>query len=271
MPEIRIGILGCTGRMGQAVVHAVSENPDAMVAGGTGRPGSPLIGADVGWTAGLEPIDLAITDDPASLFEKADVVIDFTLPEGARRHAALAASAGRPYVVGTTGFGADGEKAIREAAAKAPVVQAANFSLGVNLLLSLVKQAAGALDENFDIEILEMHHRHKVDAPSGTALALGRAAAEGRDIDFDAKTERARDGATGPRAVGTIGFGALRGGDVAGEHSVIFAGPQERVELTHKATDRMIFARGAVKAALWAAKQPPGLYGMGDVLGLGKA
>lgn len=271
MPEIRIGILGCTGRMGQAVVRAVSESPDAAVAGGTGRPGSPLIGADVGVTAGLEPMDLTIAADPAPLFDKADVLIDFTLPEGARRHAALAAETGRPYVVGTTGFGAEGDKAIREAAAKAPVVQAANFSLGVNLLLSLVRQAARALDENFDIEILEMHHRHKVDAPSGTALALGKAAADGREIELEAMTEPARDGTTGPRGTGTIGFGILRGGDVAGEHSVIFAGPQERVELNHKATDRMIFARGAVKAALWAVKQPPSLYGMAEVLGLGNA
>jgi 4-hydroxy-tetrahydrodipicolinate reductase len=256
--------------MGQAVVRAVAENPETEVAGGTGRPTSPAIGADVGWTAGLEPMDVATTEDPASLFEKSDVLIDFTLPEAAGHHAALASQVGRPYVVGTTGFDADGEATIQTAASKAPVVHAANFSLGVNLLLSLVRQAASALDENFDIEITEMHHRHKVDAPSGTALALGKSAAAGRDIDFDSMTERARDGATGPRGTGTIGFSALRGGDVAGEHSVIFAGSQERVELTHKATDRMIFARGAVKAALWAVKQPPGRYGMAEVLGLEK-
>jgi 4-hydroxy-tetrahydrodipicolinate reductase len=265
--EIGIGVLGAGGRMGRAVVNAVIE-AGAPLAGGAVRRGNPLAGQDVGVVAGLEPLDLALVDDEAALFAGSDVVIDFTLPAATARHAALAARMGKAYVVGTTGLGAAEQAAIRSAAETVPVVQAANFSLGVNLLAAMVERAARVLGPDFDIEILEMHHRHKRDAPSGTSLALGRAAASGRGVILDEVADRARDGVTGERTPGHIGFAVMRGGDVAGDHTVVFAGPQERLELTHRASDRMIFARGAVAAALWTKGRMPGLYGMAEVLGL---
>lgn len=265
MAQVKIGVLGCNGRMGRAVVRAVVERADAIVSGGTARNGA---GQDVGAMAGLEPLGIKVASDAETVFAACDAVIDFTLPQATAGHANLAATTGTAYVVGTTGLGGAEQAAIDEAAKFVPVVQAANFSLGVNLLASLVRQAARALDEEFDIEIAEMHHRHKLDAPSGTALMLGRAAAEGRGVTLDEVADRGRDGHTGARTPGHIGFAALRGGDVAGDHTVMFAGPQERLELTHRAGDRMIFARGAVRAALWAKGRAPGLYGMTDVLGL---
>jgi 4-hydroxy-tetrahydrodipicolinate reductase len=251
--------------MGQAVLRAVAERADAVVSGAVARS---HIGEDVGEVAGMARLGIVVTNDAEALFKASDAVVDFTLPQATAGHANLAASTGTAYIVGTTGLGRIEQEAVDMAARSVPVVQAANFSLGVNLLAALVRQAARVLDGDFDIEIVEMHHRHKVDAPSGTALLLGRAAAEGRDVRLDDVADRGRDGHTGERERGHIGFAALRGGDVAGDHTVLFAGRQERIELTHKAGDRMIFARGAVKAALWAAGRPAGKYGMAEVLGL---
>ena len=202
------------------------------------------------------------------MFAAADVVIDFTVPAATATHAAMAAQAGTAMVIGTTGLSAEQQAAVDAAAAKVPVVQAGNMSLGVNLLVGLAKQAAAILGPDYDIEVVEMHHKHKIDAPSGTALMLGKAAAEGRGIDHDASAVMSREGHTGPRPDGTIGYATLRGGDVVGDHTVIFAGPAERIELTHRAGGRDIFARGAVRAALWCEGKAPGLYSMRDVLGL---
>jgi 4-hydroxy-tetrahydrodipicolinate reductase len=230
------------------------------------KPGAPEIGADIGELAGLGKLGVKVSDDPLPLFAKADGVLDFTAPAATLAMADLAAQARIVHVIGTTGI-ADEER-LRAAARHAIIVKSGNMSLGVNLLAGLVRQAAKALDADFDIEIVEMHHRHKVDAPSGTALLLGDAAAEGREIDLAEHSERGRDGETGARQRGAIGFASLRGGSVVGEHTVIFAGEGEQVELSHRAFDRAIFARGAVKAALWGRDKKPGLYSMADVLGL---
>ncbi len=262
-----IGIVGATGRMGRALVRAVSEADGCTLAGGVDVPNHPDTGADLGVLAGLGEIGILLFDEADALFGKADVVIDFTVPAVTERYATLARDTGTAYVVGTTGLEASHQQAIEAAASKVPVVQAANFSLGVNLALALTKQAAATLNDDFDVEVVEMHHRHKIDAPSGTALALGQAAADGRGVELDAVSDRGRDGITGERTKGDIGFAVLRGGNVAGDHSVIFAADDERIEITHKATDRMIFARGAVKAALWTRDRQAGLYSMQDVLG----
>jgi 4-hydroxy-tetrahydrodipicolinate reductase len=209
-----------------------------------------------------------VTDDPLELFTRVEGVLDFTTPRASVDYAALAAQARIVHVIGTTGFTPEHEAKIAAAARHATIVKAGNMSLGVNLLVALAERVARALDEDFDIEVLEMHHRHKVDAPSGTALMLGEAAARGRGIDLASRSVRVRDGHTGARAPGDIGFATLRGGSVVGEHTVMFATEGERIELTHKAADRAIFARGAVKAALWARGREPGLYSMRDVLGL---
>jgi 4-hydroxy-tetrahydrodipicolinate reductase len=265
---MRIGIVGCAGRMGRMLVAQVASTPDCTVAGGTARPGSSAVGRDVGVVAGLEPLGVTVGDDPVGLFADADAVIDFTTPEATVRHAALAAQAKRILVIGTTGLGPADREAIARAAHHAPIVQAPNMSLGVNLLTALVERVARTLGTDFDIEIVEMHHRRKVDAPSGTALALGQAAAAGRGVELDAVAVRARDGHTGARREGDIGFAVLRGGDVVGDHVVTFAGEGERIELGHRASSRAIYAVGAVRAALWARTQPPGLYSMRDVLGI---
>lgn len=265
---MRVGIVGCGGRMGQMLLREVLGTPGATLSGGTERPGSPSLGKDLGALVGADPLGVAVTDDAAALFAASDVVIDFTSPAATVAHAGLAAEHGTALVVGTTGLSAADQQALAAAALKAPLVVAANFSLGVNLLLGLVQKVAATLGPDWDIEVLEMHHRHKVDAPSGTALALGKAAAAGRGVDLDAVKDAVRDGHTGARVPGHIGFATLRGGDVVGDHTVMFATEAERVELTHKAGDRRIFARGAVRAALWAPGKPSGLYGMADVLGL---
>jgi 4-hydroxy-tetrahydrodipicolinate reductase len=213
-----------------------------------------------------------VRDDAEALIAAADVVIEFSAPAAAAAHAALAAAHGSGHVIGTSGLSEAQEQAIRDAAARAAIMRAANMSLGVNLLIGLTEQVARALGpDTFDIEILEMHHKHKVDAPSGTALALGAAAARGRDVRLAEAADRGRDGLTGARKTGAIGFAALRGGDVVGDHVVVFGGAGERIELVHRATDRRIYARGAVTAARWLQGQPPGLYGMADVLGLAGA
>jgi 4-hydroxy-tetrahydrodipicolinate reductase len=265
---MNIGIAGCAGRMGRMLLRAVLDSAEATLIGGTEREDHAAVGSDLGVLAGAGPVGLAARGDADAVFAAADVVIDFTTPTLVAGHVRLAVAHGTALIVGTTGLRAADEAALDEGARHVPVVQAANMSIGVNLLLGLTRQVAARLDAGYDIEIVEMHHRHKVDAPSGTALALGRAAAEGRGVVLDAVSDRIRDGLTGPRRSGRIGFATLRGGDVVGEHTVIFAGEGERIELTHRATSRLIFARGAVRAALWTDGRPPGRYGMDDVLGL---
>jgi 4-hydroxy-tetrahydrodipicolinate reductase len=264
---MKIGIVGCGGRMGRMLVRAVAATDGAELAGGTEAKGSPLVGADPYQLAGLDPSGLKLIDDAKALFEISDVVIDFTAPAATAMHAELAAETGTALIPGTTGLSNDQQAKIDAASKKVAVVQAANYSVGVNLLLGLTEQTAAILGDDYDIEVLEMHHRHKVDAPSGTALALGKAAAAGRNVDLDDVSQRVRDGHTGERKRGDIGFATLRGGMVVGDHSVIFAADEERIELTHKAADRAVFAKGAVRAALWTEDQAPGLYSMRDVLG----
>lgn len=264
---IKVGIAGCAGRMGQMLLKMLAQAPGVLVVGGTERKGSPALGMDLGALAGTDPFGITVNDDPAGLFESADVVIDFTNPSATATHAGFAAKGGTAHVIGTTGLDSDQQAAVARAAQRAPIVMAANMSLGVNLLEQVIEQMARILDSDWDIEIVEMHHRHKVDAPSGTALILGEAAARGRGTTLRRVAKRGRDGQTGPRAKGEIGFAAIRGGDVVGDHTVIFAVDGERVEVTHKASSREIFARGAVKAVLWAAGKTPGLYTMKDVLG----
>ena len=268
MDDYRIGVVGCSGRMGRMILHCLQDTAGCAIAGGTEVAGSPAVGRDLGEVAGLGPLGVKIGDDPEALFDVADVVVDFTAPQASVALAGLAARSGKAHVIGTTGLTTAQEAELAQAAGAATIVHAANMSLGVNLLLSLVEQVARSLDPDYDIEIVEMHHRHKVDAPSGTALALGLAAAAGRGVELDTVAQRTRDGHTGARRAGDIGFATLRGGDVTGEHSVIFAADGERIELTHKASNREVFARGAVKAALWTRGKPAGLYSMKDVLGL---
>ncbi|MFE0758782.1 4-hydroxy-tetrahydrodipicolinate reductase [Inquilinus sp. NPDC058860] len=264
---VRIGITGAAGRMGRMLIRTVLDAADGSVVlhGAVVSEGSAAIGQDAGLLAGRPACGVAVSDDPVQLFATADAVIDFTRPEASVRFAALAAQGKAVHVVGTTGFSAEDLAALGRAARHTPIIQSYNMSLGVTLLAALVRQAARALDAGWDLEVVEMHHRHKIDAPSGTAILLGRAAAEGRGVDFDAVKAVDRDG---KRIEGAIGFATLRGGDVVGEHAVILAGAGERIELGHRATDRGIFARGAVKAALWGRGRAPGLYSMNDVLGL---
>jgi len=265
---LRLGIAGAAGRMGRMLIQTVLDTTDGSVVlhGAIASEGSAAIGQDAGLLAGRPACGVAVSDDPVQLFATADAVVDFTRPQASVRFAALAAQGKAVLVTGTTGFSTEDLAALGRAARHTPIVQSFNMSLGVNLLAALVRQAARALDAGWDVEVVEMHHRHKIDAPSGTAILLGRAAAEGRGVDFDAARAIDRDGR---RPDGAIGFATLRGGDVVGEHAVILAGAGERVELAHKATDRGIFARGAVKAALWGRGRAPGLYSMADVLGLG--
>ena len=268
MERYRIGIVGCAGRMGHMLLKVAGETEGCVIAGGTEAPDSPALGQDLGVQAGLGELGMKIGADPVALFAQADAVIDFTAPAISVKHAELAAQAEAVLVLGTTGLDKEQDAAIARAARHATIVQAANMSLGVNVLLALAERAARTLDPDYDIEIVEIHHRYKVDAPSGTALALGKAVAAGRGVDLDEVAQRVRDGVTGPRRRGDIGFATLRGGDVAGEHTVALVGDGERIELTHRATNREVFARGAIKAALWARGKPPGLYSMRDVLGL---
>jgi 4-hydroxy-tetrahydrodipicolinate reductase len=267
--ETRIAVTGCAGRMGRTLLRLIHETPGARLTGGIEAEGSPHIGTDLGTLAGLSgPLGIAAASDPLAVIGQADALIDFSSPRASVEFAALAAQARIVHVIGTTGFEEAGEDAIRAAARHATIVKAGNMSLGVNLLASLVRQAARTLGIDWDIEIIEMHHRHKVDAPSGTALLLGEAAAEGRGVALRDVSERGRDGVTGARKPGAIGFASLRGGTVVGDHDVIFAGPSERILLGHIAEDRAIFARGAIRAALWGRDKGPGLFNMADVLGL---
>lgn len=268
MSDMRLIVAGAGGRMGRTLIRAIADAKGVTLSGALEEPGSPLIGRNASDLAGVGGQDILIADDAETLIGDADGIIDFTIPKATVALARLAAKAGIVHVIGTTGFSEADEAAIAEAAKQAVIVKSGNMSLGVNLLAALVKRVAKTLDDEFDIEIVEMHHNKKIDAPSGTALLLGRAAAEGRSVDLAKVSVRARDGHTGARKPGDIGFAALRGGTVVGEHNVIFAGPAERIELGHRAEDRMIFARGAVRAALWAKDRKPGLYAMADVLGL---
>ena len=266
---VRIGIAGCGGRMGRLLVAEVGRTAGARLSGASLRPGSPLDSTDVGRLCGGEPVGVIATHDARTLFGHSDVVIDFTRADAAVPHAELAAELGTALVVGSSGLSSDQEAAVARAADKAPIVYAANFAPGVNLLFALVERLAKVFGPDaYDIEILETHHRQKIDSPSGTAVALGRAAAKGRGVDLEAVKQSGRDGHHGPRAAGVIGFAALRGGQVVGEHEVRFLGASEHITLGHRSFDRAVYAQGAVRAALWLAGKPPGLYTMADVLGL---
>jgi 4-hydroxy-tetrahydrodipicolinate reductase len=260
--------MGAAGRMGRELVRAVATVEGCQVAGGIEPAGSKAIGQDIGVLAGLGELGARITSDPLELIARVDAILDFTAPAATVEFAGLAANARIVHVIGTTGMEERHEAAIKAAARHATIVKSGNMSLGVNLLVALTRKVAEALDEDFDIEIVEMHHRHKVDAPSGTALMMGEAAAAGRKISLKERADRGRDGQTGARKRGNIGFAALRGGSVVGEHTAIFAADGERIELSHIASDRSIFARGAVKAAMWGRGKGPGLYSMTDVLGI---
>ena len=266
--DMRLVVAGAGGRMGRTLVHAIGATKGVTLAGAIEAAGSAVIGRDAGELAGLGPNGVKVTSDVVALLKAADGLLEFTIPAATPALAELTAQTGIVHVIGTTGHSAEEEAAIARAARRAVIVKSGNMGLGVNLLAALVKRVARTLDENYDIEILEIHHNKKIDAPSGTALMLGHAAAGGRGINLAAHSVRGRDGIVGARRAVDIGFASLRGGSVVGDHTVIFAGPAERLEFTHRAEDRMIFARGALHAALWARGQKPGLYSMADVLGL---
>jgi 4-hydroxy-tetrahydrodipicolinate reductase len=268
MDDMRLIVAGAGGRMGRTLVRAIAETSGLVLAGAVENAGSPLLGQDPGVLAGLAPYGFELSSDITPLLEKADGIVEFTTPAATVAHAGLAAAHKLVHIIGTTGLEAEHEEKIAAAAKTATIVKSGNMSMGVNLIAALVERVARTLDDDFDIEIVEMHHNRKIDAPSGTALLLGRAAAKGRGVNLDERAERGRDGITGVRKKGDIGFAALRGGTVVGDHTVVFAGPAERIEITHKAEDRMIFARGALRAAAWAHGRKPGLYSMADVLGL---
>lgn len=265
---VGIAVVGVAGRMGRMLVRAVEEAPGAVLTGVTARPGHVWVGQDLGRMLGGAEIGVVVEDDPLEVFARSQAVLDFTNPAATMLHAELAAQARLTHVIGTTGLEREDLERLAAAARHAVIVRAGNMSVGVNLLTVLARKVAEVLGPDYDVEILEMHHRGKVDAPSGTALMFGEAAAAGRRANLADVAERGRDGITGPRGAGAIGFASLRGGDVVGEHEIIFAGPGERVVLGHVATDRMLFARGAVRAALWGQGQEPGQYSMLDVLGL---
>jgi len=270
MSDMRLIVAGAGGRMGRALIRTIAETPGAVLAGALEAPTSELLGQDAGVLAGLPENGIKLSADLWTLSKEADGILDFTVPAATIANVAIAAQRGIVHVIGTTGLSASDDAVIKSVTKQAIVVQSGNMSLGVNLLAALVKRVAQSLDDSFDIEVLEMHHKAKIDAPSGTAFMLGQAAADGRGVSLDTHSARGRDGITGARKAGDIGFASLRGGTVAGEHTVIFAGASERIELTHKAEDRMIFAHGALKAAMWAHGKKPGHYSMADVLGLGE-
>ena len=266
--EVGIAVVGASGRMGRTLIRVIEEAPGVYLSGVTDRPGHEWIGQDLGRMMGGAASGVIVEDDPLEVFARSQAVLDFTTPEATMLHAELAAQARLVHVIGTTGLEREQLERLAAAARHAVIVRAGNMSVGVNLLTVMARRVAAVLGPEYDIEIVEMHHRAKVDAPSGTALMLGEAAAAGRRVNLADAAERGRDGMTGARAEGAIGFASLRGGDVVGEHEIIFAGPGERVVLRHVATDRMLFARGAIRAAMWGQTQQPGQYGMIDVLGL---
>lgn len=264
----RIAILGAAGRMGRALVNAIGQQPGAQLVAALDRDNAPESGLDAGSLAGLPALGVFISSDIDEALATADVLIDFTRPEGTLAAIAACRKAGKPIVIGTTGFTSEQKAVLAEATREIAVCQAANFSVGVNVLLKLVEDAARTLGDAYDVEIVEAHHRHKVDAPSGTALALGEAAAAGLGRHLKQVAIYGREGHTGARETQTIGFATVRGGDVIGDHTVMYLGDGERVELSHKASSRLNFAGGAVRAALWLHGKPAGSYSMRDVLGL---
>jgi 4-hydroxy-tetrahydrodipicolinate reductase len=268
MDPVGIVVMGGSGRMGRMLCQLVRETEGARLVGVTEAPGHPWAGRDLGEALGGAPDGVPVTDDAIEVVARAQAVIDFTTPAATVAMTELTAQARAVHVIGTTGLTPKDVRVIERAAHHATIVRAGNMSLGVTLLTQLVRQVAAALGEEYDVEIVEAHHRHKVDAPSGTALMLGEAAAEGRGTTLEAAADRGRDGITGARRRGAIGFHAVRGGDVVGEHDVIFAADGERITLRHQATDRSVFARGAVRAALWGQGKGPGAFDMLDVLGL---
>jgi 4-hydroxy-tetrahydrodipicolinate reductase len=265
---LNVALLGATGRMGRTLVPLIASDPDLRLSGALAAAGDPAVGHDAGVLAGTAALAVAITDDPDRALEGASVAIDFTLPAPSLQHARRCRTRSLPLVIGTTGHDEAARDELGRLAESIPIVLAPNMSLGVNLLFKLAELAARALDARYDVEIVEAHHRNKVDAPSGTALGLGRAVAQGRGTTLESAAVYARHGATGPRPDGAIGFSVVRGGEIIGDHRVIFAGPGEQIELAHHAQDRSGFARGALVAARWVTGRPPGLYSMLDVLGL---
>jgi 4-hydroxy-tetrahydrodipicolinate reductase len=265
---MKLAIAGAGGRMGRELARIVNDTPGCVLAGGLEARGSAYVGMDYGTLFGVANLGVKITDDPHQLLPIIDGIIDFTVPSATTELVKHTAEYGKVHVIGTTGVDASGEATITWAAQRARIVKSGNYSLGINVLQGIVQKVAAVLGDEFDIEVLEMHHRHKIDAPSGTALMLGKAAADGRKVNLQAKSVRSRDGHTGARKPGDIGFATLRGGSVVGDHTVMFASDAERIEFTHKAQSREMFARGAVRAALWAQGQKPGLYDMQNVLGL---
>lgn len=271
---LKVAVLGASGRMGQMLLRTGAAHPGVRLVAASDRDGSDWIGRSLGDVipdvALSEPngADIIVSSNAEDAFSAADAVVDFTMPEATIRHSKLAAEIHRIHVIGTTGFTDEELDRLKTTEDQTVTIRAGNMSLGVNLLTTITRQVAKALDDDFDIEVVEMHHNRKVDAPSGTALMLGEAAAEGRGVNLSDAADRGRDGITGARRRGDIGFAALRGGDVVGEHEVIFAAAGERIVLSHIATDRAIFARGAIKAALWGRGREPGAYTMLDVLGL---
>lgn len=264
MANLKIIVAGAAGKMGRALIREALATPGVALAGGFERPESDALGKDLGPLAGLDSLGVVVDAGPTASIRRADVLIDFTAPAASLENARMAAAHGIPHVIGTTGFTAREDAEIAALAARNPIVKSGNMSLGVNLLAALVREAASKLGADYDIEIVEAHHRAKTDAPSGTALMLGRAAAEGRGVDFEGRAVHAREGARPP---GAIGFAVVRGGGIVGDHDVMFAGSQEILSLSHRAIDRGLFAKGAVAAAKWVFGKPPGLYSMSDVLG----
>lgn len=265
---LNIAVMGAAGRMGRMLVHEITMTDGCRLSGATDHTGSAHLGADAGVLCGLTPLGVPIEEDPAAAISKADAVIDFTSPAASVEHTRLCAQANTAHIIGTTGLSTEDEAALKLAARHAQVVYAPNMSVGVNVLLALTEKVASILGDDYDIEIVEMHHKHKVDAPSGTALGLGKAAAKGRGVAHEEAAILSREGHTGARKPGNIGYATLRGGDVVGDHTVIYAADGERIEIGHKASNRKVFAAGAVRAARWARSQPFGLYTMRDVLGL---
>lgn len=270
MSNLRIVVAGAGGKMGRAVIREALATQGVSIAGGFERAGNDAVGRDLGPLAGLDSLGVVVEEGPGGLMRGADALIDFTAPSSSISNARLAAAAGVAHILGTTGFTAEEDAEIAALAMQTTIVKSGNMSLGVNLLAALVKEAAAKLTAAYDVEIIEIHHRDKVDAPSGTALLLGRAAAEGRGVDLDRRSIRARDGQIGARPEGAIGFASVRGGGIIGDHDVIFAGREEVITLGHRAIDRGLFAKGAVAAAQWAKGKPPGLYSMADVLGFSR-
>ncbi len=261
-----IAVAGAAGRMGRQLLSAVFEREDVALGGATEHPSSDAVGSDAGLLVGSSKTGITLSSDIADIRGEYDTIVDFTSPENTCLLLRHAARTGKSMVIGTTGLSADNLELMRDSAKHSAIVYASNYSVGVTLSLELLAMAASALGEDYDVEIVEAHHHHKVDAPSGTALSMGEAVAKASNRDLESCGVYSRVGITGAREKQSIGFSTIRGGDIIGEHTVMFCGQGERLEITHKATDRMTFARGAIRAAVWVNSQPPGLYDMSDVL-----